>query len=361
MAKSWDRRAGALMTRKQWLDAGAHSRDLAGPALTKVFPGFHMLSDHPASVEDMAWTLQNKVLPGSVISHTTAALLWDVPLPLQLEDKVALLRVDEYGRRRSSPLSPVSAGASLRTGAVLPVIHARVPQGACSSSVRGAAIHRWEPGPSTKRGKLVLSSPAEVLRELATLLPPWDLVAAADAVVAGTTECPLTNVADLADHVARMRGRRGIARLAAVLPAVRDRSWSPGESIMRLLLAGAEFPEPELNLPVQERRSGRTRYLDFAWPQAGCVLEYDGDGHRLTKKQWREDERRRDEITALGWTIVRANGDDLWRPSRILLRLADELGGRGLEVPDEARIGRSIAELARNRPSWRIAAQQPTS
>ncbi|QNN82378.1 hypothetical protein H3H54_15425 [Brachybacterium sp. Z12] len=129
MAKSWDRRAGALMTRKQWLDAGAHSRDLAGPALTKVFPGFHMLSDHPASVEAMAWTLQNKVLPGSVISHTTAALLWDVPLPLQLEDKVALLRVDEYGRRRSSPLSPVSAGASLRTGAVLPVIHARVPQG----------------------------------------------------------------------------------------------------------------------------------------------------------------------------------------------------------------------------------------
>lgn len=175
MAKSWDRRAGALMTRKQWLDAGAHSRDLAGPALTKVFPGFHMLSDHPASVEAMAWTLQNKVLPGSVISHTTAALLWDVPLPLQLEDKVALLRVDEYGRRRSSPLSPVSAGASLRTGAVLPVIHARVPQGACSSSVRGAAIHRSGANScSPRQPRCCASSRRSCRHGISSLRPtPW--------------------------------------------------------------------------------------------------------------------------------------------------------------------------------------------
>ncbi|WP_140398465.1 hypothetical protein [Brachybacterium massiliense] len=361
MARNWERYAGALMTRTQWLDAGAHSRDLAGPDFTKVFPGFHMLSDHPASLEAMAWVLQNKVLPGSVISHTTAALLWDIPLPLKLENKVALRRVDESGGRRHSPLPPVSAGTSLRTGAELPVIHARVAQGEGSSSVRGATIHRWEPGPSMERDKLVVSSPAEVLRELATLLPPWDLVAAADAVVAGKTECPPTTAADLAVHVSRMRGRRGNARLAAVLPDVRGRSWSPGESLTRLLLLGAGFPEPELNLPVQERRSDRTRYLDLAWPDAMCVLEYDGDDHRRAKKQWREDEQRRDAIAALGWTIIRANGEDLWHPRRILLRLADELGGRGLVVPDESRIRRFIDELARKRPSGRIAAQQPTS
>lgn len=360
MARNWDSYAGALMTRMQWLEAGAHSRDLAGPAFTKVFPGFHMLSDHPASLEAMAWVLQNKVLLGSVISHTTAALLWDIPLPLTLDSKMALLRVDEFGGRRPSPLPPVPAGTSLRNGAALPVIHARVAQGAGSSSVRGAAIHRWEPGPSVERDRLVLSSPAEVLRELATLLPPWDLVAAADAVVAGRTECPPTTVADLAVHVARMRGRRGNARLAAVLPDVRGRSWSPGESLMRLLVLGAGLPEPELNLPVRERRRGCTRYLDLAWPHAMCVLEYDGDDHRRTKKQWREDEQRRDEIAALGWTIIRANGEDLSHPRRILLRLADELGGRGLVVPDEACVGRFIDELARKRPSWRIAAQQPT-
>ena len=361
MAKSWERYDGALLRRREWLDLGAHPRDLAGPAFTKVFPGFHMLSDHPASVEAMAYVLQNKVLPGSVISHTTAALLWDIPLPLQLEDGVALLRVDESGGRRRPPLPPVPASTSLRTGAALPVIHARIPQGAGSAAVRGAAVHRWEPGPRTTRERLVLSSPAEVLRELATILPPWDLVAAADAVVAGATECPPTERAELTDHLARMHGRRGIARLAAALPAVRDRSWSPGESIMRLLVVGAEFPEPELNLPVRERRSGRTRYLDLAWPQVGCVLEYDGDGHRRTKDQWREDERRRDELAALGWTIVRANAADLWRPRRILLRLADELGSRGLEVPDDARIGRFLTSLARTRPTWRIARRQPTA
>jgi len=360
MAKSYLAYGGALLTRQEWLNLGAHSRDLSGPDFTKVFHGFHTLTDHPASLDAMGWALQNKVLPGSVLSHSTAALLWGIPLPMQLDDGVALLRVDEAGNRREHPLPALRAGASLRTGAELPIMHCRVPQGASAATVRGVKVHRWETGPLMTHGALTLSSPAEVLRELATVLPLWDLIAAADAVVAGKTECPPTGIAALTEHLGTARGRRGTADLRRALGAVRERAWSPGESIMRLLLTGAGFPEPEVNLLVRERRSGRARYLDLAWPQVACVLEYDGDGHRKTKQQWRDDEQRRDEITALGWTIIRANGADLWHPRRILLRLADELGSRGLEVPEEADIRGFLATLAQKRPSWRIARQQPT-
>lgn len=359
MAKSYLEYGGALLTRQEWMRLGAHSRDLAGADFTKVFHGYLTLTDHPANFDAMAWVLQNKVLPGSVLSHSSAALLWGIPLPLQLEKGLALLRVNESGGRRARPLPAVPEGASLRSGASLPLVHCRVLQGASSVTVRGAAVHRWDAGPTVNSGRLTLSSPAETLRELATVLPPWDLVAAIDAVVAGKTDCPPTSLAELTEHLGTVRGRRGTAALRSALGAGCERSWSPGESIMRLLVTFAGFPEPELNLPVRERRSARWRYLDLAWPGADCVLEYDGDSHRTTKQQWREDERRRDEITSLGWTIIRANGADLWQPGRILLRLADALGSRGLRVPDDASIRRCLATLAQTRPSWRITRRQP--
>lgn len=360
MAKSYLEYGGYLLTRQEWMRLGAHSRDLAGADFTTVFHGYLTLTDHPANFDAMAWVLQNTVLPGSILSHSSAALLWDIPLPLQLDDELALLRVDESGGRRARPLPAVREGVTLRTGATLPLVHCRVLQGASSGTIRGAAVHRWEPGPTLISGRLALSCPAETLRELATVLPLWDLVAAVDAVVAGRTDCPSTGLVELTEHLGTVRGRRGTAELRRALGAARERAWSPGESIVRLLVTGAGFPEPELNLPVRERRSGRWRYLDLAWPEAGCVLEYDGDGHRTTKQQWREDESRRDEIAALGWTIIRATGTDLWQPARLLLRLADALGSRGLEVPGEADIKGFLATLAQTRPSWRIARHQPT-
>lgn len=360
MAKSYLDRGSALLTRREWMRLGAHSRDLAGPDFTTVFHGYLTLTDHPASFDTMAYILQKHVLPGSVLSHSSAALLWGIPLPLRLDDGIVRLRVKGSGGRRERPLPAVPDGESLRAGTSLPLVHGRISPRAASGTIRGASVHRWEPGPTVKSGRLTLSSPAETLRELATVLPFWDLVAAIDAVVAGKTDCPETNLAQLTDQLGTVRGRRGTAALGRAVSAARDRSWSPGESLLRLLVTGAGFPEPELNLPVQERRSRRWRYLDLAWPDVGCVLEYDGDEHR-TKKQWRDDETRRDEIAALGWTIIRANGADLWQPGRLLLRLADALGPRGLEVPRDAEIRDFLSTLERTSPSWRIAGGGPTA
>lgn len=350
---------GALLNREEWRRIGAHSRDLASEEFTAVFRGLHTLTDHPMLFEAMAWALQNKVMPGSVLSHSTAAVLWGIPVPVQLDDGVALLGEAPNGGPRPRPFAAVGIGQSLRAGAKLPILHCRVPQGASSGPVRGVMVHRWVPGPTTRSGGLVLSSPLETLRELATVLPVWDVTVAIDAVIGSRTNCPPVSAEDIAQHVADMRGRRGTARLRTALTLARTGSWSASETIMRLLLAGAGFPEPSLNHLVQAGAEDQSRYLDLAWVGVRFALEYDGDSHRRTKDQWRDDEVRRDELASRGWTLARANGADLWRPLRILRRIARALGERRVAVPDDQRIRTFVAELAELRPSQRVAARQP--
>lgn len=350
----------ALLSRERWRRAGAHSRDLASRDFTPVFPGIHTLTDHPATFDAMGWALQNKVMPGSVLSHSTAAVLWGIPIPVQLDDGVVRVGEGLDGVILPRPFPAVRDGQSLRSGAKLPVLHCRVPQGGSSGPVRGAVVHRWVPGPSLPSQRLVLSSPVETLRELATVLPVWDVTVAIDAVIGRRTSCPPVAVGDIVEHVAAMRGRRGTARLRAALGFARTGSWSPSETIMRLLLVGAGFPEPSLNHLVRAGEEGEVRYLDLAWAEAGFALEYDGDGHRRTKEQWRRDETRRDELASRGWTLARSNGADLRHPLRILRRVARGLAEKGVAaVPSDQQIRAFVASLAVSRPTHRVAADQP--
>ena len=212
--------------------------------------------------------------------------------------------------------------------------------------------------PTDHPASLTLSSPSEVLRELATMMPLWDVVAAADAVLGPTARCPAESIESLRSSVSGARRRRGTPRTLEALRLARTRVRSPGETIFRLLLEAAGFPEPTLNHPVPDPGTGGTRMIDLAWEEIGFGLEYDGDGHRLTKGQWRDDEERRDELASRGWTLSRANGKDLHRPLRILLRLRRTMAERGLCVPDEQRIRRVVAEVAQRGLSMRIARTQ---
>lgn len=355
MSSDVTRYAGALDHRSAWLSRGVHTRELASDLFTTVFPGYLTLTSDPASLNIMAWVLQNRVRPGSVLSHTTAALLWDIPLPARLESGIGLLRRPGLPVRNGVAVLPsVPPGAVLGTDAVLPVLHCRVPSAGSGRIGRGAIVHRTRPGATSQLGMLVVLSPAETLRELATLLPPWDMVAAIESVIGPDAAFPGATVKILGAAFETAAGTAGTARARAALGSARTEVRSPGETVMRLVLEAAGFPAPVPNLPVRDPLTGQSRYIDLAWESVGFGLEYDGDDHRTTKGQWRDDENRRDELAALGWTLARANGDDRWRPGRILRRLRRSLGERGLPVPSEQRIRRTLSMLAVKRPSLRI-------
>ncbi|ASK65676.1 hypothetical protein CFK39_07330 [Brachybacterium avium] len=358
MARDLTRFHGALLHRSEWISLGLHPRDLASGRFITAFPGYLTLTDHPASFNGLAWALQNSVRPGSVLSHTTAALLWGIPLPWRLEDGVGMLRQPEPEGGAEDPLIPsVRPGSALGSGASLPLLHCRVLPGASSSVGRGVIVHRHPEAATARRGRLLVSSQAETLRELATLLPLWDVVAAVEAVISPDAVHPGETLESLRAEVEARRGAAGTARIRRALELAREGVRSPGESVMRLMLMDAGFPEPEPNLPVEDPRTGKIRYVDLAWASIRFGLEYDGDGHRTTKEQWREDETRRDELAAQGWTLARSHGGDLRQPLRMLLRLQRSAGERGLRVPTERRVRRAARRLAADQPSLRLDGQ----
>ncbi|MEE1650555.1 hypothetical protein V1260_07090 [Brachybacterium sp. J144] len=359
MTKPLERFARLLLHRSRWLALGFHSRDLASSRFTTVFPGYLTPAEDPALVNAMGWVLQNQVIPGSVLSHSTAALLLGVPMPLALDDGVDALRAGAHvgpdGLERIPSLLP---GASLDDGARLPLLHARVERGGTSGVSRGAVVHRMQPGPTVTRGELTLSAPSEVLREIATMIPLWDLVAAVDGVLGPELKHLGETPATLAAALTEVKGLHGTPRALEALRLARRGVRSPGETIFRLLLVRAGLPEPAINLPVLDPLTGRRREIDLAWEEIGLGLEYDGDGHRLAKGAWRADEQRRDELASQGWTLSRANGGDLFRPTRILLRLRRTLSERGVQVPDETEIRRVVAEVGELGLTTRIARRQ---
>lgn len=359
MSRDLTRFHGALLHRSEWRRRGLHPRDLASDRFTTVFPGHLTLTDHPASFNALAWVLQNKVRPGSVLSHTTAALLWGIPLPWRLEDGVGMLRQSELaGVVEGPPIPSVRPGLTLGDSASLPLLHCRVDLRASSSVGRGVIVHRRRGGATARLGRLIVSSQAETLRELATLLPLWDVVAAVEAVIGPDAAHPGESLESLRTEVEAGRGAAGTVRIRQALELAREHVRSPGESVMRLILTAVGIPEPAPNLPVEDPRTGKVRYIDLAWSSIDFGLEYDGDDHRTTKKKWREDETRRDELASQGWTLARSNGDDLRRPLRVLLRLQKSLGARGLRVPDEQHIRRTARRLAVDQPSLRLDGQR---
>ncbi|MBP2380451.1 hypothetical protein [Brachybacterium sacelli] len=360
MRRSLERYAGALIHHREWGRLGFHTRDLASEHFTTVFPGYRTPTDHPATVNVMAWVLQNRVQPGCVLSHTTAALFWGIPFPLRLDSGLgALYRPGLPVRRGVAVIPVVEPESSLRSGARLPVLRCRVDRGGTSGVGRGAIVHRLRPGHTAQLGPLTVSALPEVLRELATMMPLWDVVAAADAIIGPRFRWPGETVPTLTAALEEARGLHGTPRALAALRLASPRVRSPGETVFRLLLGAAGFPPATPNLRVREPLTGSAREIDLAWEGIGFGLEYDGDVHRRTKDQWRKDEARRDELSSYGWTLARANGADLAHPLRILLRLRRTMGRRGLRVPSEEHIRRTVAEVGAGRLSLRIAQRQP--
>lgn len=354
MPPALPRFAGFLEHRSVWISLGMHPRDLASDSFTTVFPGYLTPTAFPCSLNAMAWVLQNRALPGSVPSHTTAALLWGLPLPARIEGGIGLLPVTEQLGDGTLVVPAVPPGTALGDGAAPPVLHCLLPRGGRTRIGRGAVVHRGGPVAMADVGRLRLPVQGEVLRQLGTTLRPWDLVAVAEAMIGPQARFPGQSVEALRAVLASTPGRAGTpaARraLGMALPEVR----SPGETVMRLVIAAVGLPRPVPNLRVTDPRDRSVRYIDLAWEEVRLGLEYDGDGHRTTKGQWRRDEERRDQLAGLGWTLVRANGDDLRRPLRILLRVRDALARHGAVVPDAARIRRRLAEVVATHPSARM-------
>lgn len=107
-------------------------------------------------------------------------------------------------------------------------------------------------------------------------------------------------------------------RARAALPAVRATVESPKETETRLLIVAACLPEPVVQHEI--RRDGMViARSDLAYPELRIAIEYEGDGHRTDRNQWRRDIQRQRELEDIGWIVIRVTQLDLDDGGRMLL------------------------------------------
>lgn len=256
--------------------AGLGHQRLYGKDLHRPFHGVRTLTV-PSSIRDSALALAQRLPPGAFFCSTTAALLTGVPLPPRLAHELDL--------------------------------HVAVPAPGRALRLKGVKGHVLQvPADGlTRLDGLLLSSPEQLWIELGAVLSLEDLVAAGDHLV--HWRWPTTSIQRMRAAVATTRQRRGLDTLRKALDLLDERSESPQESRLRVLLLGQDMSRLESNVPVRAS-SGHKYRLDLALREERVGLEYQGEYHN-DPEQYRHDMTKRERLEADGWIVMWVNANDL--------------------------------------------------
>ena len=193
--------------------------------------------------------------------------------------------------------------------------------------------HVWTAPASTQSfaragGGLYVSSAEACFLQLATRLSPAQLILLGYELC-GTyalderhpngfrkREKPLTCVAVLRRYLQKAAGMKGSGQALRALRFVADRSASPMESVLAMLLClptalgGYAIELPRLNRQVKmpenvRRATGRVRcFCDLCWSEAKLAVEYESDSFHTEAEDVARDSKRRAALARAGYTVV---------------------------------------------------------
>lgn len=281
--------------------------------------------------------------PGAFFSHVTAAVLWDIPLPLRL------LRSTGRTSGSTSPASTPPRDAFIPRASrpdrlldVAVLIPARGPR------MAGVRTHRLAPALVTTRtlDGMPLASPASTWTQLAKFLTVDELIVAGDAIVheprrkGGFRAEPGSGAATLPQLAAAVHaGRRvGVAKLREALPQIRVGSASPPETELRLAILRAGLPAPDLDIDVFDDEGVLIGFTELGYPTWMILIEFEGDHHRTSRAQWDRDIAKHARCVALGWTVLRFTARHVYPSSDAAVTgIRDALLRKGWRPPLLAR------------------------
>lgn len=231
-------------------------------------------------LDAQARAVVERMREGVVVSHDTAALLHDLPLP--------------PGRGSDA-------------------IHLTVGDGRAPHA-RGLRGHRAALGVDdvVLCYGLATTSIERTLVDLSATLDLPDLVAAVDAAVRrdGALRSRL---------IRRCRTTwRGVRKLRRAIELCDPESRSPQESRLRVRLVEAGLPVPGVNVAVRDRQGRFIGIADLYLPDHRIVIEYESEFHRTDSRQWRKDLRRFSRYTASGYLPLRATVADVVDPAALI-------------------------------------------
>lgn len=227
-------------------------------------------------------------------SHESAALIWDLAV-VRLSDRTDLTQLYPQNARTDRDVR--------RHCAELPVAD------------------------RCQRGGLPVTCLERTVLDCAMSLPLDRGLVIADSALHGGLD-----VRRLVDRLGRLTGHRGVRRARTVLALTDARAESPGETLLRFVVAQAGLPQPELQIEVDSAIG--TFRIDLGWSQRKLGIEFDGfvkysspDGGTAAETVFAE-KRRQDALEETGWKILRVTWSDLNHPEALTERIRRHLLSR---------------------------------
>lgn len=235
----------------------------------------------------VAVTLDPALPAGTVLSHASAARLWRLPLPHNLDDTV----------------------------------HVTVPRSCSRWRPTTAVVHRrtLRPADVTIVDRTRVTTALRTLADLATSWPMADAVAAADyALRHGEVS---SQALEAKARATRGPGSFEIRCLAALCDPVAE---SPPESWLRVALQTSDLPMPCCQLVISTPM-GELR-VDFGWPLQRLIVEVDGFAFHADREAYRRDRDRGNALQLLGWRVLRFTWEQIVaRPAWVIAQIAAAL------------------------------------
>jgi very-short-patch-repair endonuclease len=240
----------------------------------------HVLHRGVYAVGHRALTIEGRwmaavMATNAVLSHASAAAAWD--------------------------LRRVGSGA----------IHVTVPGWAGRKRRAGIRVHRSTtlvPEETTTHRGIPITTPARTLIDLATTLKGRPLEQALDRAEL----LRLVDFAELATALADHPGRPGSPSLQAQLSR-----YTAGSTVTRSELEEAFLrlcEDHAISRPATNTRI-EGREVDFAWRDAGLIVEVDGYEFHRTPTAFEDDRERDVTLTVAGWRVMRFTHGQIMRRS----------------------------------------------
>jgi hypothetical protein len=185
----------------------------------------------------------DKVLPANAFyTHTTAARILGIPLPPRLDNDPRTHATLAAPGRVSRTRNIIGHGLKMRLGDLVTI------------------------------DRVLVTGPERTWCDLGGFLSLPELVAAGDYLV--HWQNPFTTPFRLACAIERLPNRRYVRILRTAIPYLSDRTDSPPESIVQVILAAGGFPAAVVTRAISDTYGEFVAHTDFLIEELGLLLHY---------------------------------------------------------------------------------------
>ena len=190
-----------------------------------------------------------------------------------------------------------------------------VPRNRSRLSIPGWKVVRADAAPDELdvEDGLRVTSAVRTAVDLARVLPTIEALVTADSAL----RLGLVEEHELRQRLLTADGQAA-ARLRLVGRHVDPLSGSVLESALRWRFAEGGLPTPLAQYRICHEDGSEVARVDFCWPDQRLVVEADGYAFHSDRFAYRRDRERWNELTRLGWRILRFTWEDVrTRPAHV--------------------------------------------